>query len=285
MAVVLAQDDPARRLGPALAWMTAQQATELRLVVDPGPVAAVLARRATAFDVPIDVVVAEGTSVVPTAPAPRHEVRPAPEGIDSLVDLITASGAEVVVEHGIVTAEVLGLEVARVVEGPEGHRLEVGVGRHDREAFAIVHGNLPAPEALDRVIDAVRGVRVDADGVHPLRRLVPERRLRSALLAEPGLAGATSLEPAEGTLVRESLADRAVAVAVGATDEGPVVVGCTVGLDLDAVPAAAEARDAHAPGAELRLVLPDRDRLGVVDRLLALLRRPGVAVGVAPDLA
>ena len=51
-----------------------------------------------------------------------------------------------VVEHGVVTGEVRGLEVCRVVDDRttgDGVRLEVGVGAHDREAFAIIHGDVP----------------------------------------------------------------------------------------------------------------------------------------------
>ena len=63
---------------------------------------------------------------------------------------------DVVVEHGELFGEVLGLEVARVVVDEDGTRFEVGVGRHDREAFAMLHGDLPTPEALARVVATVR---------------------------------------------------------------------------------------------------------------------------------
>ncbi len=54
------------------------------------------------------------------------------------------AGVEVVVEHGVIRGEVRGLEVARVGGRRRRRRpLEVGVGRHDREAFAMVHGDLP----------------------------------------------------------------------------------------------------------------------------------------------
>ncbi len=111
-----------------------------------------------------------------------------------------AAGCDVVVEHGVVIGEVLGLEVARVVEQAGGTpRLEVGVGRHDREAFAIIHGDRP-----DR-----RGPRAawstpcasTAAPTRPSTRCTgspPERWLREVVLADPAIVGAAPLEPAEG---------------------------------------------------------------------------------------
>ena len=58
------------------------------------------------------------------------------------------------VEHGVVTGEVRGLEVCRVVDDPHtgAVRLEVGVGAHDREAFTIMHGDVPTVDALAGVV-------------------------------------------------------------------------------------------------------------------------------------
>ena len=67
-----------------------------------------------------------------------------------------------VVEHGVVTGEVRGLEVCRVVDVDDGGgrvRLEVGVGPHDREAFAIIHGDVPTRAALAGVVAAVAAAR------------------------------------------------------------------------------------------------------------------------------
>ena len=72
------------------------------------------------------------------------------------------------VERGVVTGDVRGLEVCRVVDEPtvgqfselndvpadlisppaEGVILEVGVGANDREAFQLIHGHLPTVAAL-----------------------------------------------------------------------------------------------------------------------------------------
>jgi hypothetical protein len=64
-----------------------------------------------------------------------------------------------------------------------------------------------------------------------------------------------ALRPAEGPRPRQNLTERDIAVAVG---EGVVVV-CTVGISVDLVPAAADARAALDPGARLILAVPARD--------------------------
>ena len=60
------------------------------------------------------------------------------------------------------SGEILGLEIARVVVDDTGARIEVGVGRHDREAFAMLHGDLPPEAALAGVIATVRRHRTGA---------------------------------------------------------------------------------------------------------------------------
>jgi hypothetical protein len=59
-----------------------------------------------------------------------------------------------------------------------------------------------------------------------------------------------------------------------------VVVACSVGVDLDVVPSAADARDALAPDARLLVVLPERDALPVTRRLAGSLVEPAEVVTV-----
>jgi hypothetical protein len=63
----------------------------------------------------------------------------------------------------------------------------------------------------------------------------------------------------------------------------PVVVACSVGIDLDLVPAAADTRLAVAPDAELLLVVPERDAHAVTAALAARLTRPARVVPLAGD--
>ena len=74
-----------------------------------------------------------------------------------------------------------------------------------------------------------------------------------------------------------------VAAASGTCDGGPVVVACSVGVDLDAVVQAADARLAIDPDATLLLALPERDVLPVTGALVADLRRPARVAPVAGD--
>ncbi len=278
---MLIEDDPARGLGRALAWASRQDgfdALHVLVARDAG----VLARRAALFAVAPTVWSVDGRTLVPADAEPPA----APPAVDdralALAPVLEEAGATVVVEHGVVSGEVLGLEVARVVVGADGARVEVGVGRHDREAFAMLHGDLPAGAAVRRVVATVRRQR-RAGCEHPLRRLAAERWLRDLVVAEPARASASRLEPVPGTVARAGVKDQAPAFAAGADERGgPVVVACSVGIDLDLVPAAADARLAHEPAARLVLVLPERDAHPVTRALAAALARPADVVTV-PD--
>ena len=56
--------------------------------------------------------------------------------------------------------------------------VEVGVGGPDREAFRIIHGDLPTVIALADVVSTVAGHRTAGAPPHPLNRLAQERLLR-----------------------------------------------------------------------------------------------------------
>ena len=108
---------------------------------------------------------------------------------------------------------------------------------------------------------------------HPLNRLVPERLLRWQLIQDPGLLGLASVEPIEPPLPRPNVKDRVPCVALGHRDDGgEVVLVCSVGVDLDLVPYAIDARRS-APGidgGEVWLVAPERDLVPVTAELAAL---------------
>jgi hypothetical protein len=275
---VLVDGDGATSVGRALAWAQRHDLDELHLLVADG--AGVAARRAALFASPPQVWAIDGRALVAAvADPPPTALAPPAEALD-LVGVLAEAGVEIVVEHGVVRGEVMGLEVARVVVGDDGAaQIEVGVGRHDREAFAMLHGHLAPRDALVRVAADVRAQRTAGGPAHPLRSLAPERLVRHRLVAEPALVGAASLEPAEPTLARDDLRDVATAVAVGVDADGSrLVVACSSGVDLDLVPAAADARAAHAPGARLVLALAPRDALPVTRRLAAALAEPAQVV-------
>ncbi len=282
-AWVLADDQPHRVLGGGLAWTRGRDVADLHLLVDDDVAAGIVARRAGAFRSAPTVWRVEGRSVHPAEPAPYAEPPAVPTGADDLVALLEDSGVTVVVEHGVVAGEVLGLEIARVVVGDDDEpRLEVGVGRHDREAFTMIHGRLPTAEALASVVDAVLAQRRPDASPHPLNRLAAERWLRALVIERPEVAGAVSLAPVDPPLPRDNVKDAAPAAALGTDAAGaPVLVVGSAGSDLDLVPTAPDARRGHAPDARLVLVVPERDAHPVTRALAAALVEPAEVVAVA----
>lgn len=276
-----------RMLGAALAWARQAHLDELHLLVPGGDGA--LARRAALFERPPTVWRIVGRELEPSRAEPYPEELPHPDGIETLVELLHLAGLEVVCQHGLVSAEVLGLEVARVVSDGSGSRLEVGVGRNDREAFALLHGDLPAAEALTTVVETVRRHRRAGARDHPLGRLVPERWLRARILEEPALVGMSEIRPVEPLDAPEGLKESVPAAAVGIDAQGrSCVVVCSVGVDLDLVPYAADLRAREAERARreadrLLLVVPARDAHPVTEALAGLLRTPAEVIAVEGD--
>ncbi len=282
---VLLDERPERGLGPALVWARRQGVQTLNVIVEDPAVAGIIARRATAFaDAPV-VWRLDGRRIQRADPAPPPPPSEPPAAARELIVQLRAAGVEVVVEAGEIRGEIRGLEVARVVVDDDGTaRIDTGVGRHDREAFAMVHGGLPTAEALASVVRSVEvHRRADAEA-HPLRRLAPEGWLRWRLVEEPSLVGLRSVTAAPSTVARDSVKDTAATIALGVDDAGErVVVACSVGIDLDLVPAAADARLALDPSARLVLVVPERDDHPVTRRLAAALLDPADVVPVAGD--
>lgn len=288
---------PQPGLGGVLLWADRNDVSSLFLVVDAGGVddpAGRLARQASAFARPevevmvLEEVAGEGPTLVPADPAPVSE-QPAPASPPELMGLLEDAGVEVVVEGGMVRGEVDGLEVARIVTGEttagvplDEPLLEVGVGAADRELTAMLHGELPPARQLSRAVAYVREHRVDGSH-HPLAQLVPERWLRAVLIRRPDLVGLAELRPAEGPSPRLNLKDTMPAFAQGTTPDGrPVVVACSVGIDVDLVPTAADARAFVNPDADLWLVVPQKDDHPSARRLAGNLAHPAQVVPV-PD--
>jgi hypothetical protein len=286
---LLLDPDPVAALGPALVWADRRALTELHLLVDSA--AGVVARRAGLFRSPPTVWQVDGTTLASVEAAPPRPIVPAPPAPE-LAQLLVDADIEVVVEEGIVRGEVLGLEVARIAHGTttagmpiDRPVLEVGVGHADRELTGMLHGNLPPKEQLDRVIDIVRRARRRDAERHPLNQLALERWLRAVLIADPGRVGLTTLRAAPPAEPRPNLRDPAIAVALG-KDEATgleVVVACSVGIHLDLVPAAADARLALAPEARLVLVVPERDAHPVTRALAERLQHPAHLVALPGD--
>jgi hypothetical protein len=293
---VLVDDDPARRLGMALALALRGGDTDrpnlLHLIVDErgtraeagAEAAGILARRATQLATPVEVWRAVGPDLVPVVPSAPATDPPPPPGAELYRPVLAAAGLEPVVEGGELIGELLGLEVARVVVGADGEaHVEAGVGRFDREAGAMMFAHLGETDALARAVDVVRRQRRSGTEHHPLNQMVPERWLRAVLVARPALVGAARLHPVGSACPRRNLRENGVATAVGTGLDGePVVVTCSTGVDLDLVPSAADDRLTHAPGARLVLAVPADDALGITADLAALLV-DGAELVTVPD--
>jgi hypothetical protein len=271
---VLLEDQPERGLGPALAWALRARVSALNLVGERAM--GIVARRAELMAFPVQTWHAIGRRLVPAVAEPYPvPVEPAADEL-ALMEVIRAAGVDPVVEHGVVAGEVAGLEVCRVVRSDDGTvRLEVGVGAHDREAFQLVHGDVPTVDALRTVAAAVAGHRRAGGPPHPLQHLAAERLLRHRILAEPALVGCAVLAAAPPPVVRTTLKDPVPCIARGRTEAGADVVVAVAGnADLDLATFGADARAALAPAAELRLALAGRNALPVIRELAALTRPP-----------
>ena len=282
---VLLGDQGARTVGAAMVWASRQSASELHLLVDDPVASGIVARRAALFADPPRVWSVHGRTIAPAPVAGAHlPAEPSAVARDAAA-VFHDAGLEVIVEHGQIRGEIRGLEVARVVLTEDGGaRVDVGVGRHDREAFAMVHGSVPTPEALASVIASVDRVRRPDAEPHPLRQLAPEGWLRWRLLTDPSLIGLSELRVAEATLERESVKDSGATIAFGRDSQGnDVVVACSVGIDLDLVPSAADARFALNPTAPLLIVLPSRDLHPAAQQLAQQLAHPAQFITVDGD--
>ncbi len=278
-AWVLLDERPERGLGAALAWALRRDAAELHVLADRST--GTLTRRADGFDYPISVWHVDGRALLPAVAEPLPVAPAVPGEHQVLSEVIADGGALPVVEHGVLAGEVNGLEVCRVVTDAytDEVRLEVGVGAHDREAFQMLHGNRPTSEALLDVVSSVSAHRQLGAPRHPLNMLAQERALRTRLVAEPELIGASSVVAIAPPIPRPNLKDPIPCVAIATVDGQRVAVVCSSGVDLDLMPYAIDARAACGVDACV-VVLPVRDALDVQRRLAALASPPLTVVTV-----
>ncbi|HAF67711.1 MAG TPA: hypothetical protein DCL16_01210 [Acidimicrobiaceae bacterium] len=275
---VLAEERHHRALGGALASSARSSGNEVHLfTTDAGDV---LARRASLFSGPITVWEIEKDRTIKATPAqPLAETKAL--GAPELIATLEESGLEVVSEHGVIVGEVEGLEVARIISGDNGDRIDVGVGAHDREAFGLLHGDLPTALAIEQVANVVRSHRVPGAEPHPLNRLGAERWLRAHLISHPEKVGMKVLKAAAPPVERTNLKEAVPAVAKGVSLDGrDTVVVSAVGIDLDLVPFAADARLLHNPEAELKITVPQRDGHQILEDLVDRLVDPAEIIRI-----
>lgn len=271
-----------RGLGPSLAWFLQQSNADTHAARPPLHVvverdSGVLARRAKMFDVPIHVWHVNERLLLPAVPEEHLPVvSPDPRHLE-FAPMIERAGANVVIEHGVVVGEALGLEICRVVDDETTGevRLEVGMGAHDREAFALIHGHIPTDEALRSVVETVSAHRLDDARVHPFNTFGAERLLRARCIERPELVGLVSLVPAEPPARRTNLKDAVPCVAKGRDESGrDVVVTFAHGVDLDVVPFALDAADRLGDDVRVMVAARDKDVVPSIIKMGVIAHRP-----------
>ena len=289
-AWVLFDGDASRSLGRALAWAVRHGATTLDVIAESG--GGTLARRAAGFAMPISVWFPDERMLLPSVAEPLASPPDVADDHVALSQLIIDAGAIPAIEHGVVFGEVRGLEVCRVVDQPTtgflgeasdiaaasddrepGVRLEVGVGAADREAFQMMHGDIPTVDALAVIVQKVAEHRSIGSLQHPLNRLAAARFLRWHAEQAPHTIGLTELAPAEPPVPRPNLKDPVPCVAAGVDVNGTATrVVFSSGVDLDLVPYVVDVQTAS--GQPVVVALAGRDLLGLTRDLAALLVTP-----------
>jgi hypothetical protein len=303
VAWVLVDGDATRSLGAALAWAVRRSATSLEVIAETDT--SLLARRAEHITMPTGVWHAEGRLLLPAVAEALIRPEPAAAEHTAWIPTIVDAGAEPNIEHGVVVGEVRGLEVCRVVDqpttgylgdvgdvaptrawhptdGPDGAggvstMLEVGIGPADREAFQMLHGDIPTGKALADVVASVASHRGDGTPQHPLNRIGRERLLRWRASQRPSDVGMASVAPGQPPLPRRTLKEAVPCVADAVDLPGrPVCIVFSSGVDLDLIPYVVDVQLAAATTGVDRIVvaLPARDLLPLTQRLAELLVSP-----------
>jgi hypothetical protein len=276
---------PSGWLGGAVVWRERQGLHTLNVLCDrPSPADA---RRNELLASPLPLFTISARTISPMESAAFVPVPEPSATVMANRSVITASGADAVVEHGVLRAEVLGLEVARVAtsEYNDGPHLQVGVGRHDRLAQAMMYGNaLDVSIGLREAVEAVRTHRKGGAGAHPANQLSRERWMRDLLCAKPAAVACTALVAVSST-EEPGLKAMSPACAVGIDANGnDVIIGCSVGIDLHACLIIADTALASGRSYARRvLVVPEGDDLPAIRLLAGSLREPIEVVTVPKD--
>jgi len=269
--------DHIRTIGPTLLWMQKHQLDQVDLIIEGD--AGIPARRAQALTANLKVWEFSNQQLTPAQPAPHLPHTPVPAEHEQFTELIQACGADPIREHGILTGEVLGLEVCRVVDTPDGPKLEVGVGAIDRETFQLVHAHRSIEESLTEVAEIVRAHRQPGAPPHPLGRLAGERRMRHHALQNPTLINAATLHPAEPPIPRTNLRDSTPCVAKGITQNNtPLIAVFTDTIDVDLIGFGVDSLSRERTDSMLVIAVRKRNSIQALEACTRLVKRQTLLV-------
>lgn len=163
---------------------------------------------------------------------------------DVFIEAIEKTGAVGLVQDGILIADVKGLEVARVIQGPDlQFHLMVGVGRNDRDAHAIMNPDSDPVDLLSKVVKEVLVYRKPDISLRLENTLCGQNWLRYVVLNDPSLIGASTLSPSfiPGQQIGPSSSGPALA---GGFDQKGAPMGAifSVGIDPQIILSAIDAR-------------------------------------------
>jgi len=278
--VVYRTGDGRHALGPALAWAGRRDVRELHLLIDHD--GGDLARRARLLGGAASVWRMAGDRAEPVEASPRSPETGPPPDIGHLVAVIERHGLEAVAEHGVVTAELSGLEIARIEDRGDGPRIEVGVGRFDREAGELLRQHHDVDARMADALLEVGPYRQRGAEPHPVNRLSRERWLRSIAVADPTAVDLVELRPVSPARPRPDLRQAVAAPGVGRDQHGArVLVLFSAGVDLDVVPHAAELVDREQVD-QVRFVSLERDQLEPIRRMARYLPVPNDFLAIDP---
>jgi hypothetical protein len=246
--------NPRGWLGGAVVWSSRQNLRTLHILLD--HVAPTDVTRANVLANPPTLWKIGGRTLTPAVAGLFESAVVSEDQVRSFSALITDAGAELVLDHGVIRAEVLGLEVGRITTDENGMPgLEVGVGRHDRLANAMLGHDRDIAASLKNAVGSVQSRRRHEAGTHPANQLARERWLRCIVRDQPSLVGVDvplhSIESVRPAALKQL--DPALLLGDG------VLVACSVGVDLDAAIDAATIRARIDPNSRLVLVIPEHD--------------------------
>jgi hypothetical protein len=226
-------------LGGAIVAAARLSAAKLHLYADGHVLTSDDARRAARCSIPTQCWSVVGRSaqlIDPIRLSAPQTITDLPADEQVFVAIIEANGAIALVENGVLRAEVLGLEVGRVIREAETDRpsLQVGVGKHDRLAQSMMNSSADPAKTLRDAVETVTKMRVPGGPSHPANTASRSRWLREMVMSDPGRFELNAPLQRLASTVPVDLKLSGVAALMAQRQSRSVVVGCSAGVDLDA---------------------------------------------------